>query len=98
MGGWLCLGGRIRLCRCRGSVRYWGWRGIWLGRAGVGGWWSRGGFEGVVVGVWVCIASIYTEITGPDRPRLTIVDLPGLIHSATRHQSSSDGELIRDVV
>jgi len=38
------------------------------------------------------------EITGPDRPHLTIVDLPGLIHSATRHQSSSDVELIRDVV
>jgi GTP-binding protein EngB required for normal cell division len=38
------------------------------------------------------------EITGPDRPHLTIVDLPGLIHSATRHQSSSDVELIQDVV
>ncbi|KAH6632477.1 P-loop containing nucleoside triphosphate hydrolase protein [Chaetomium tenue] len=38
------------------------------------------------------------EITGPDRPHLTIVDLPGLIHSATRYQSGSDVELIRDVV
>ncbi|RYP32724.1 hypothetical protein DL767_005058 [Monosporascus sp. MG133] len=38
------------------------------------------------------------EITGPDRPHLTIVDLPGLIHSATKHQSGSDVELIRQVV
>ncbi|RYO91894.1 hypothetical protein DL764_008220 [Monosporascus ibericus] len=38
------------------------------------------------------------EITGPDRPHLTIVDLPGLIHSATKHQSGSDVELIRHVV
>ncbi len=38
------------------------------------------------------------EITGPDRPHLTIVDLPGLIHSATKYQSSSDVELIREVV
>ena len=38
------------------------------------------------------------EITGPDRPYLTIVDLPSLIHSATRYQSGSDVELIRDVI
>ncbi|RYP17711.1 hypothetical protein DL765_004389 [Monosporascus sp. GIB2] len=38
------------------------------------------------------------EITGPDRPHLTIVDLPGLIHSATKNQSGSDVELIRNVV
>ncbi|KAG7289877.1 hypothetical protein NEMBOFW57_006254 [Staphylotrichum longicolle] len=38
------------------------------------------------------------EITGPDRPHLTIVDLPGLIHSATKYQSGSDVELIQDVV
>ncbi|KAK3991117.1 P-loop containing nucleoside triphosphate hydrolase protein, partial [Cladorrhinum sp. PSN332] len=38
------------------------------------------------------------EITGPDRPHLTIVDLPGLIHSATKHQSAHDVELIQDVV
>ncbi|KAK0621935.1 P-loop containing nucleoside triphosphate hydrolase protein [Bombardia bombarda] len=38
------------------------------------------------------------EITGPDRPHLTIVDLPGLIHAETRHQSASDVELIQEVV
>jgi GTPase SAR1 family protein len=38
------------------------------------------------------------EITGPDRPHLTIVDLPGLIHSETKHQTASDVQLIQDVV
>ncbi|KAK4197977.1 putative vacuolar sorting protein VPS1 [Triangularia verruculosa] len=38
------------------------------------------------------------EITGPDRPHLTIVDLPGLIHSATSQQTDSDVELIQEVV
>lgn len=31
------------------------------------------------------------EITGPDRPHLTIVDLPGLIHSTTN--SSTEGQV-----
>ncbi|GLA67412.1 hypothetical protein AtubIFM54640_010730 [Aspergillus tubingensis] len=30
------------------------------------------------------------EISGPDRPHLTIVDLPGLIHSETKQQSAAD--------
>lgn len=38
------------------------------------------------------------EISGPDRPHLTIVDLPGLIHSETKTQSTSDVELVKDVV
>ncbi|EFX05112.1 dynamin family protein [Grosmannia clavigera kw1407] len=38
------------------------------------------------------------EISGPDRPHLTIVDLPGLIHSQTKNQSASDIELVQDVV
>ncbi len=38
------------------------------------------------------------EVSGPDRPHLTIVDLPGLIHSETRQQSASDVELVQDVV
>lgn len=38
------------------------------------------------------------EISGPDRPHLTIVDLPGLIHSETKQQSASDIELVQDVV
>ncbi|KAG7288247.1 hypothetical protein NEMBOFW57_007778 [Staphylotrichum longicolle] len=38
------------------------------------------------------------EVTGPDRPHLTIVDLPGLIHSETKNQTISGVELIQDVV
>ncbi|KAH6603511.1 dynamin family [Trichoderma cornu-damae] len=38
------------------------------------------------------------EISGPDRPHLTIVDLPGLIHSETKNQSASDVSLITDIV
>ncbi|KAI0123379.1 P-loop containing nucleoside triphosphate hydrolase protein [Xylariales sp. AK1849] len=38
------------------------------------------------------------EISGPDRPHLTIVDLPGLIHSQTKNQSASDVSLIQEVV
>ncbi|GAP92225.1 putative dynamin family protein [Rosellinia necatrix] len=38
------------------------------------------------------------EISGPQHPHLTIVDLPGLIHSETKQQSASDVELVRDVV
>lgn len=38
------------------------------------------------------------EVSGPDLPQLTIVDLPGLIHSETKEQSTSDVELIQDVV
>jgi hypothetical protein len=38
------------------------------------------------------------EISGPDRPHLTIVDLPGLIHSETKQQSVTDIELVQDVV
>ena len=38
------------------------------------------------------------EVSGPDRPHLTIVDLPGLIHSQTKQQSASDVELVQDVV
>lgn len=38
------------------------------------------------------------EITGPEHLHLTIVDLPGLIHSATKGQTDDDVDLIRDVV
>ncbi|KAH1970014.1 hypothetical protein KXW53_002200 [Aspergillus fumigatus] len=38
------------------------------------------------------------EVSGPDRPHLTIVDLPGLIHSETKQQSAADVELVHDVV
>ncbi|KAK1832585.1 P-loop containing nucleoside triphosphate hydrolase protein [Podospora conica] len=38
------------------------------------------------------------EISGPDRPHLTIVDLPGLIHTETKYQTASDVRLIKEVV
>ncbi|KAI0116754.1 dynamin family protein [Daldinia grandis] len=38
------------------------------------------------------------EITGPDRPHLTIIDMPGLIHSGTKSQSAADVKLVRQVV
>ncbi|KAI9742782.1 MAG: hypothetical protein M1818_003511 [Claussenomyces sp. TS43310] len=38
------------------------------------------------------------EVSGPDRPHLTIVDLPGLIHSQTKHQSVADVKLVKEVV
>lgn len=38
------------------------------------------------------------EITGPDQRELTIVDLPGLIHSETKSQTKADVDLIQNVV
>lgn len=38
------------------------------------------------------------EITGPDRPHLTIVDLPGLIQSPTNNLTVEDVDLIQDIV
>lgn len=38
------------------------------------------------------------EINGPDRPHLTIVDLPGLVHSENKNQTTSDIGLISSVV
>ncbi|KAI1813839.1 dynamin family protein [Poronia punctata] len=38
------------------------------------------------------------EISGPHHPHLTIVDLPGLVHSETKQQTAAEVELVRDVV
>ena len=38
------------------------------------------------------------KICGPSRPQLTLVDLPGLIHSANRMQSDDDVQLIQELV
>jgi len=38
------------------------------------------------------------DIAGPGRPHLSLVDLPGLIHSENKMQSKQDVELIRDLV
>ena len=38
------------------------------------------------------------EISGPTRPHLTVVDLPGLIHSETKQQSKEDVETVKALV
>ncbi|KAJ4290872.1 hypothetical protein N0V90_010068 [Kalmusia sp. IMI 367209] len=38
------------------------------------------------------------EIFGPKQPQLTIVDLPGLIHSHNKHQTENDVELVTNLV
>lgn len=38
------------------------------------------------------------EISGPDRPQLTIVDLPGLIHSENKLQTAADVKLVQNMV
>ena len=38
------------------------------------------------------------EISSPSRPQLTLVDLPGLIHSANRMQSEEDVKLIQELI
>jgi hypothetical protein len=41
---------------------------------------------------------LQVEVSGPNRPHLTIVDLPGLIHSETKQQSAFNVELVQDIV
>ncbi|KAF1351464.1 dynamin family protein-like protein [Lizonia empirigonia] len=38
------------------------------------------------------------EITGPTRPQLTLVDMPGLIHATNKAQTETDKELILNLV
>ncbi|KAK6435688.1 hypothetical protein LTR95_008123 [Oleoguttula sp. CCFEE 5521] len=38
------------------------------------------------------------ELSGPDQPHLTLVDLPGLIHAESKHQSTQDVELVASLV
>lgn len=38
------------------------------------------------------------EISGPKQPQLTIVDLPGLIHSHNKHQTEHDVKLVTSLV
>ena len=38
------------------------------------------------------------EILGPQQPQLTIVDLPGMIHSENRSQTTQDVELVTELV
>ncbi|KAH6869680.1 P-loop containing nucleoside triphosphate hydrolase protein, partial [Thelonectria olida] len=50
------------------------------------------------IGKAFCNDLLRIEVNGPDRPHLTIVDLPGLIHSETKNQSAADVRMIKDVV
>ena len=43
-----------------------------------------------------CILRV--EISGPKQPKLTVVDLPGLIHTGSKAQSTADVDLISDLV
>lgn len=38
------------------------------------------------------------EISGPSQPQLTIVDLPGLIHSESKYQTAQDVDLVTELV
>lgn len=38
------------------------------------------------------------EVSGPNQPQLTVVDLPGLIHSENRKQSARDVSLVHNLV
>ncbi|KAF2116621.1 P-loop containing nucleoside triphosphate hydrolase protein [Lophiotrema nucula] len=38
------------------------------------------------------------EICGPDRPQLTLIDLPGLTHATNKTQTAADKELVLDLV
>ena len=38
------------------------------------------------------------EIRGPSQPQLTLVDLPGLIHTATNSQTAQDIEMVKQLV
>ena len=38
------------------------------------------------------------EVSGPAQPQLTVVDLPGLIHSENKKQSANDVNLVHDLV
>ncbi|KAK6331211.1 hypothetical protein TWF696_003271 [Orbilia brochopaga] len=38
------------------------------------------------------------ELSGPQHPNLTVVDVPGLFHNATIHQTDDDRELIRQLI
>ncbi|CZR52698.1 uncharacterized protein PAC_02575 [Phialocephala subalpina] len=45
-----------------------------------------------------CKDILRVEICGPSQPQLTLVDLPGLIHTATKTQTPGDVLLVHDLV
>jgi GTPase SAR1 family protein len=42
-------------------------------------------------------ATLRVELSGPDQPHLTLVDLPGLIHAREGSQSMRDVEIVKDL-
>ncbi|CUS11644.1 unnamed protein product [Tuber aestivum] len=38
------------------------------------------------------------ELSGPDHPHLSVVDVPGLFHNPTRYQTREDSVIIRDLI
>ena len=38
------------------------------------------------------------ELSGPEQPHLTVVDLPGLFHSSSKQQSAGDSKLVKSLV
>jgi GTPase SAR1 family protein len=43
-------------------------------------------------------ATLRVELSGPDQPHLTLVDLPGLIHARDSSQTKEDVKIVRDLV
>ena len=41
---------------------------------------------------------LQVEISRPDRPYLTIIDLPGLIHTENKSQTAADVDLVQQMV
>jgi GTPase SAR1 family protein len=43
-------------------------------------------------------ATLRVELSGPDQPHLTLVDLPGLIHARDNSQTEKDVEIVKNLV
>jgi len=41
---------------------------------------------------------LQVEISRPNRPHLTIIDLPGLIHTENKSQTAADVDLVQQMV
>ena len=41
---------------------------------------------------------LHIELSGPQQPHLTLVDLPGLFHSSNKQQSADEAKLVRSLV
>ena len=41
---------------------------------------------------------LLVEVSGPEQPHLTLIDLPGLIHADNKKQSAKDVEMVSSLV